>query len=348
MLAQSGLGVRQDEQPALPPLSGIFLAQVTDALPSDHAVEVMLSSLSGSYGGSPSRALKVHVMEHRAGMYHGNLDLPRRGDWGLVVFPHGSDQLPVWIGSLYQDFNTLATANEQERISQHDSGVWSRTAKDGTVEWSHPSGTFIHVGTGTALSSRTRQERQGATRREVPYAIPPRPPITVHVQHSSGTLVSIDPTGNITVTGVQTKTETIAKAVTEHYQDVKSETVDGALTEACNATKQETVVGNVTENYQAAWSVTVGANGAITAVGSLVIQGNDVTIKSSNASPGAHMHLGGTTLEDFVAKLGGIAKIAAAFNGHTHTDPQGGSTGGPNTSITLVSGPDYSTDAKAS
>ena len=201
MLPQSALGVKQDEVPALPPLSGFYLAQVVTPLPIDHALEVILPSLSGILNGSSSNALKVHVMEHRAGPYHGDLDLPRKGDWGIVVFPHGSDLHPVWLGSLYQDFNSLATANEQEKISHHDSGIWTKTDKDGNYEFAYPDGSYLRIGSGTALSGRTRQRRQGSARENLSYSVPSKPAPTVYFKHSTGTAITIDPAGNITLSG---------------------------------------------------------------------------------------------------------------------------------------------------
>lgn len=276
-MPQSALGVKHDEVPALPPLSGFYLAQVVTPLPSDHALEVMLPALSGILNGSSSNALKVHVMEHRAGPYHGDIDLPRKGDWGLVVFPHGSDLHPVWLGSLYQDFNSIATANEQEKISHHDSGIWTKTDASGNYEFAYPDGSYLRIGSGTALSSRTRQRRQGKARESIAYAVPAKSAPTVYFKHSSGTTITIDPTGNLTL--------------------------DGSA---------------------------------------------EVTVKSSQTGP--HVHIGGTVSEDFMAKLGGLAKVVAAFNAHTHGGISRGNgfSDAPATPITLVTAVDYSVNAKVS
>ncbi|MDO8357323.1 MAG: phage baseplate assembly protein V [Nitrospirota bacterium] len=276
MMPQSGLGVTYDELPALPPLSGFHLAQVVEAVPINHALRVLLPSLTGILNGSSTGGITVHVMEHRAGVYSGDLDLPRKGDWGLVVFPHGSDQYPVWLGSLYQDFNTLATANPNEKISHHESGVWTKTDANGNVECAYPDGSYLRIGSGTALSARTRQRRQGSSRETIPYDVPDKPVPTVFFSHSSGTTFTIDPSGNLTISGAA-----------------------------------------------------------------------DVTVQSQQAGP--HVHLGGTASEDFLAKLGGLAKIVAAFNAHTHGGVQGGagSTAPPATPITLIPVTDYTQHAKA-
>ncbi len=319
---------------------GLYVARVLDVSPTDHAVQVILPAMAiaGNIttnaqpdGTMRPRGLKAKVLEHRAGPYIGDLDLPRIGDWGVVAFPHGSDQLAVWLGSLYQDFNNLATANPEEQISHHDSGVYWRVAKDGTLELSHPSGTYVRMGSGTTLAQRTRQEQQGDGRRSVNYSIPTKPAITLHIKHSSGTLFSVDETGNVTVVGKGTKAETIDQAVTETYK----------------GTKAETVQGNVTEQYEQAWSLTVGQNGQVTVTGSLVIQADDVTVMSTNPNPGVHMHLGGTTGEDFVAMKAALDKIKAAYDGHVHLDAQGGNTGAPTVTMpAFVQDTDYSGQAK--
>lgn len=315
MYPQSGIGEQDIPLPPVIGQGGIYLAQVIGVLPSDHAVQVIMSATSFIGNTDTAKGLKVKVLEHRAGPYLGDLGLPRVGDWGLVVFPNGSDQMAVWLGSLYQDFNNIATANPEERISHQDSGVYWRMAKDGTVEFVHPSGTYVRLGTGTALATRTRQERQGETRREVPYAIPPKPAITLHLKHSSGTLVSVDPSGNVTVTGKGTKAETIDQAVMETYKSTKTETVEGA----------------VTEGYKAGWSLTVTQNGTVEVTGNLAIKADDLTLMSTNPSPGIHMHLGGTSGEDWIALKAGLDAIKAAFDAHTHpgVQPGWGSTGVP-------------------
>jgi len=302
--------------------TGLYLAQVESVLREEHALSVLLSGLSTITGADGTPTLKVRVMEHRAGPWVGTRDLPRVGDQGVVAFLHGSEHSGVWLGSLYQDLDNIVTRNHDERLSHHDSGVWSRLDKDGQAEWSHPSGTYLRVGSGTALTPdpstgtpRSRHERQGRARRTVAYNIPSKPVPTVHLHHSSGTEFTIAPDGAITITGTKTQRETIAQAVTEHYKST--------------------------------WSLTVDDNGTVTGLKNLLIQADDVTIISTHAAPGAHMHLGGTGGEDFIALRGGLQNIQAVFNGHTHPDPQGGNTSPPTQQITLVSDADYTGQSKA-
>ena len=190
--------------PAGLPREGCHLAKVMTTIPEEHAVMVVLAALS-SVGTETvttriqDRGIKAKVMEHRAGRFVGDLDLPRRGDWGIVVFPQDSDQLAIWLGCIYEEMDTLASPAREERRSHHDSGTWWRVGQDGTIELAHPSGTYIRIGTGTALSARTRQERQGNERREVPYPVTETGAPTVYFQHASGASFQIEPTGRTKV-----------------------------------------------------------------------------------------------------------------------------------------------------
>lgn len=339
MFPQAMIGTQQDEGQDIPALRGFYLAQVVGQSPQDHAVLVMLPALAGllsTRAGSNPAGLKARILQHRAGPYVGDLDMPKVGDFGVVVFLHGSDQSAVWLGSLYQDLANLAWEGKRpaDRLSHHDSGVYSLVDAAGNAEWVHPSGTRVRVGEGTAKAERNRQERQGQTRRTKPYAVPVKDAPTVHVEHTTGTRITVNPDGSVTIVGKSTKSETIEGAVTEDYQ----------------GTKQETVVGGVTESYENSWILSVGTNGSVTVAGNLTITADDLTIASSNPSPGLHLHLGGTTGEDWVALKAALDKIKAAFDAHIHSGVQAGpnNSGVPTAPIpAFVQDTDYSGQAKA-
>ncbi len=186
----------------VPHLDGHYLAQVIEVVPKEHAVNVALPSLSMMKHGADREGMKVSVLSRRAGNFFGEVDLPRKGDWGVVVFLQGSHQYAVWVGSLYETYAGLATGEAGERIDHHDSGVYHRLDQAGNTEWSHPSGLYLRVGSGTNLTARTRRQRQAntAASETVDYAIPARPTPTVHLNHPSGTTITIDVSGKVTVT----------------------------------------------------------------------------------------------------------------------------------------------------
>jgi len=304
MYVQNSVGSESYNTHPVHRFDGLYLAQVVGIAPEHHAVNILLPALSGMTNAMKPSNLNARVLEHRAGMYVGELDLPRIGDWGVVAFPHGSDHFAVWLGSLYQDFNHIATSHREERISHHDSGVYSRIAQDGTVEWSHPSGTFLKIGSETTLSPRTRFQRQGANPKpqEVDYAIPTKPAPTVHVEHTSGLTLTISPSGNLTIN------------------------VPGHETTTVVGNEDHTVKGNLT----------------IVGEQNVVICGDDVTIKSTHADPGAHLHFGGETGEDFIALKAALDHILSVFNSHTHPG-----TGTPDQSINFVQDTHYTGQSKA-
>jgi hypothetical protein len=198
MFPQSAFGEPQP-QPVVPRLHGAFLAQVIGVSADDHTVEVLFPAMTAMIGSGSSQGCKAHVLERRASQLVGDVDMPRLGDWGLVVFPGGSTQLAVWLGSLYKSLANICTEATNTHLTQYEDGSWFRVKADGTVEFSHPSGTYMRLGSGTALGSRTRRERQGGTSRTVTHQPPANPAVTVHLEHSSGAKVTIMPSGEITI-----------------------------------------------------------------------------------------------------------------------------------------------------
>lgn len=198
---------------------GIYLAQVFEVSAAAHTVQVFLPGLSSSSHGVGHTA---RVLERRASQLAGDVSLPRQGDWGLVVFPGGSMDLAVWLGSLYQDLSNLCTEAEDTFLTQYEDGSWFRVKADGTVEFAHPSGTYVRLGAGTALGTRTRRERQGGTSRLVSHAIPADPPVTLHIEHSSGAKITIAPDGEVTVAAASGKTLHLAGTDGEDYIALKA------------------------------------------------------------------------------------------------------------------------------
>lgn len=292
MEQQGGLGV--GDEPIVPRLEGHYLSQVLTVHPEDHAVSVILPALSGLRSTpfiadevSGAVGLKARVLQQRAGPWFGHVDLPRVGDWGLVVFPHGTHDYVVWLGCLYQDFNHLGTGPAKERTDTHDSGVWSRIDEQGQTEWVHPSGTYLRVGTGTDItkdattnSERTRYERHGRTKRKVAYPIPLRSSPTMFIKHTSGLTVEVDPDGNITIFGPANKTTTIIGNVLTTIHGWMTANVTGNVTittenDALVSAQHDATVSAVNKANVTGDTVNVNAQGdcTIDAVG-------DVNIKS--------------------------------------------------------------------
>lgn len=218
MFPQSQFGAPQPV-PAISSLQGVYLAQVFSVSALSHSVQVFLPALSSSSHGAGHTA---RILERRASEMAGDVSLPREGDWGLVVFPGGSMDLAVWLGSLYKDLSHLCTEASDTYLSQFEDGSWFRVKADGTVEFSHPSGTYLRMGAGTALGSRTRRERQGATSRVITHTIPADAPCTLHVEHSSGARITIAPDGEVTIASAAGKQLHLAGTAGEDFIALKA------------------------------------------------------------------------------------------------------------------------------
>ena len=281
MHPQAGIGAILDTLPVQPRLDGIVLAQVFSVSPTDHAVQVIFTTLAGVLTPGTGQAFKVKVLQRRAGITGAILELPQVGEWGLVCFPHGSDQMAVWLGSLNRDLSNLTWdgIGPTTRLDQHESGVYRLIDDDGNVDTVFADGTYLRVGSGSTLADREHYERQGQGKRSIPFANPTGVSATVHVQHSSGTTVTIDPDGTLTVHGVAPIT------------------VQGDATIMVNGTGNVTVKSAAEVLVDAAVSATVQGGGPALTI------------------------IGGIPKSDFVVLLRGLTNLISWLTTHTHLDP---------------------------
>jgi len=221
MWAQAQFG-EQIPLSAVPSLNGVYLAQVVGLSAQDHTVKILLPDLNALLSSDAETGCKAHVLEHRASQLVGEVSLPRVGDWGVVVFPGGTSDLAVWLGSIYENLSNITTEAADTHLTQYEDGSWFRVKVDGTVEYAHPSGTYLRLGSGTALGTRTRRERQGSKSRVVPHPIPTDPSITLHVEHSSGAKLTIAPDGEITLSCASGKLLHLAGTTGEDFVALKA------------------------------------------------------------------------------------------------------------------------------
>lgn len=203
MRRQQGISAHtQGPGAGVPMLNGLYQAQVTGVVTGEHAVTVILPLLTALEHSSTRAGLKVLVLARRAGARGSEVDLPQVGEWGVVAFLAGTHPLAVWLGSVHQTLNNFSTGTIGERIDQHDSGVYTRIDPAGNVEWAHPSGLYVRVGSGTTLAARKRRRRKPdtTTAEIVDYSPVESPAPTVHLAHPSGATVTIETTGKVTVT----------------------------------------------------------------------------------------------------------------------------------------------------
>lgn len=165
-------------------MAKLFLARVIDTFSREGEDTIQVIGLEGT---QPRE--RVRVGKKRANPLYGESgNVPDIGELGVVAhFSELGDEY-VWVCSVDEWVENIAT-NTNDKISHHESGVWSRLGQDGTLELSHPSGTFIKIG-GTSLSARARNRKQAgtqSTRESVSYSPVQRSPKTLFISHAYAT-----------------------------------------------------------------------------------------------------------------------------------------------------------------
>lgn len=203
MHPQNSVGAMTEEVPLQTGMGGIVLAQCVGVSADDHAIQVIFTTLSGILTTLNGNPLKVRVLQRRAGTSGAILELPQMGEWGLVCFPSGSDQMAVWLGSLSRDLSNLSWdgVGPLTQLDQHESGVYRLLDDAGNLDLVFADGSYLRVGAGTVKATRLHHERQGQQRRTTDFSNPQGAPGTMYLQHVSGTTVQIDPNGDATITG---------------------------------------------------------------------------------------------------------------------------------------------------
>lgn len=128
----------------------VYLAIVRERIEEEDAVYVML------YGGSVIE-YKVKVLRTRSTPLYGLTgNLPDIGEQGIVLHLDGYGAEWFWLGS-YTDFvNNICNTENGKILFHHESDVWMKLSNLGDCEFSHPSGTYIKIGSDIDLSARTR------------------------------------------------------------------------------------------------------------------------------------------------------------------------------------------------
>lgn len=119
--------------------------------PEDHSVDLVMVD-------DGSRLVGIQVMTHNASTRSGKVDLPhvppKRDKWdisqrteqemeAIVGFVSGH---PVVMGFLYPQISQMTFADPQMSIERHQSDVYRTISGNGDVEFYHPSGFFIRIG----------------------------------------------------------------------------------------------------------------------------------------------------------------------------------------------------------
>lgn len=118
----------------------------------------------------------------------------------ILLFVGNNQDNPVCIGFIAPGANQFSFAEEGTRIDRHTSDIYNRITKDGTYELSFPDGTYVKVTQPengydlTDLSLIAHRDK-----RTKPWTVTPDNPRIIIVKHPSGTSLSINETGSITI-----------------------------------------------------------------------------------------------------------------------------------------------------
>ena len=154
------------------------------------------------------------------------VELPRRGTKGIVLFPNRDIRSGVWLGSYNPNLTNAICSPAQtpfENYFAHWNGSYEHMDQTGNYTKWFTDGTYLKIGQATTLPTLHRNVYNGTnagtgagTRQ--PYAtsdrIPTQPtPFNVYMSHPTGTAFLVDPAGNISVTGASTVTVSASGAM---------------------------------------------------------------------------------------------------------------------------------------
>ena len=181
------------------------LAKVAAGNPDRNTVDIVMASTGEQYEG-------VRVSSSSAGTRFGNIDIPQpdlppSGDKWDLDFNFENDVLAVVsflgaevfvMGFVYPEVSQMLF-KEQRSIRRHASDVYESIDGDGNYELSHPSGTYIRIGTSSAHEDLTGKDV------DAKWAIDKNTDkeVNLHLSvHNAGTekaFINIAPDGGVTI-----------------------------------------------------------------------------------------------------------------------------------------------------
>jgi hypothetical protein len=129
--------------------------------------------------------------------------LPTEGTWGLCAWPYGDSRNGIWLGSIYTQGNSaLANTNPDIDYEAHPSGAWSYLDQNGNYTFSLPDGSSVQFGSAPSITRNIVNEAQQTV--SIPYPNNTRmsgspTPFPFSFSLASGTTVSVDTSGNVTI-----------------------------------------------------------------------------------------------------------------------------------------------------
>jgi len=148
--------------------------------------------------------------------------------YAVIVFLSGKVANPICIGFIYPETSEMMFF-EQHKIDRHHSDIYSLIDEDGNYDHVFPDGTFLRVGEGTVRTDLVGKDTNQKWKTKADDPATQEPAKTIHLEHASGTTVTISPTGSVSIN--------VAENYELNVSGNKSETVDGDSTEFVVDTK---------------------------------------------------------------------------------------------------------------
>lgn len=155
------------------------------------------------------------------------VELPRRGTKGIVLFPNRDIRSGVWLGAYNPNLNNAICSPPQtpfENLFSHWNGAYEYMDQTGNYTKWFTDGTYLQVAQSTTLPTLHRNVYNGSnagtgagTRQTYPTSarIVHQPsPFNVYLSHPTGTTLLVDTSGNVNVTSSGSITASAANGKT--------------------------------------------------------------------------------------------------------------------------------------
>ena len=249
--------------------------------------------------------------------------MPAPGSWGIVLIPNGDIRNATWICSISvnQALALTYTGDATDPYldyTAHFSGHWTMLDGKGNAATEFADGSTFVMGATSGVPPVFRytvdkdqnQQKTAYTRAERI----PNPPATFYANfaHNSGTTLSIDPSGNCSVSGASGASGVAPASGSISFGHTVF-SIDGS--------------GNTTVSGAAGASITVMFGAA-----TLTINASGLTTLALPGTETFDITQGGGSPTDFLVL---VSKFITAFNNHTHKNVAAGgsNTGTPTTNL---------------
>jgi len=224
------------------------------------------------------------------------VEMPRIGTAGLVIFPNQDSRDGFWLGSIYDSPTNAITSDSGspfENYFAHWCGAFRYLDEKGDFTYWSPDGSYFKLGETTSVPTVYRHEYQvdgtsSIERNEYPVServAKTASPKYLHIHHASGTSATIDPSGNATLDITTGKTFTIncngASIEIDASGNVKINSASGAQTQFNDITDSLALVSKTVQwlsEHEHIDSVGGTTSPPVTPIDSTTIESERVTV----------------------------------------------------------------------